>query len=249
MNGYSSSKKNMNKGGMYKTTYAYKCRNNKSQRGYSCDFNRQLNEEAMCNAVLAIINRIASNKKFEELISEKIGTSIDVSDLRKQKADLEKNYRSTSRAIEKLGYELDTLDFDDELYDIKYDDLNSRRFNAMRRLADLQKGIEEIENKISTIKESQLTRDNIYTILLNFDRFFSRFDIEEKKQCLHAMIESIKIRDDLGGGKSGKIDYSKVITAIKFRFPINIKEDELTNIYLTTENTDENIALLTKTQK
>ena len=246
MNGYSSSKKNKNKGGMYKPTYAYKCRNNKIQRGYSCDFNRQLNEDAMCEAIVAIISRIASNEKFERLISEKIGASIDVSDLQKQKSDLEKNYRSTSRAIEKLGYELDTLDFDDELYDIKYDDLNGRRFNAMRRLADLQKEIEKIECQIMTIKESQLTRDNIYTILLNFDRFFSKFDIEEKKQCLHAMIESIEIRNDLGEGKSGKIDYSKVITAVKFKFPISIKEDELTDIYLTNENTDETVVLLSQ---
>ena len=246
MNGYSSSKRNINKGGMYKPTYAYKCRNNKSQRGYICDFNRQLNEEAMCNAVIAIINQIASNEKFEKLISEKIGSTIDISGLQNQKSDLEKNYRSASRVIERLGYELDTLDFDDELYDIKYNDLNGRRFNAMKRLAGLQKEIEETERQISTIKENQLTRDNIYTILLNFDRFFSKFDVEEKKQCLHAMIESIEIRDDLGGGKSGKIDYSKIITAVKFKFPININGDDLTKIYLTTENTDETVVQLSK---
>ena len=247
MNGYSSSKKNKNKGGMYKPTYAYKCRNNKSQRGYVCDFNRQLNEETMCNEVIEIINRIASNEKFEKLISEKIGSTIDVSDLQKQKADLEKNCRSASRAIEKLGYELDTLDYDDELYEIKYEDLNSRRYNAMKRLADLQKEIEGIDSQITTIKESQFTRDKIYKVLIGFDKLFSQLDIEEKKSVLHEMIESIEIRDDLGGGKSGKIDYSTIITAIKFRFPINIKEGELTDIYLTTENTAETVVLMSQT--
>ena len=60
------------------------------------------------------------------------------------------------------------------------------------------------------------------------------------------MIDSIEIRKDLGSGKHGRIDYSKVITAIKFKFPININGDELTDIYLTNENRVESVVLLTK---
>lgn len=246
MNGYSSSKKNHNKGGMYKTTFAYKCRNNKSQRGYVCEFNRQLNEEAMCNAVLEIIHRISSNDRFKILISEKIGASVDVSELQKQKQNYEKNIRSANRTIENLGYQLDSLDFDDELYAVQYDDLNNRRLNAMKRLVELQRNIESVEQQISTIKENQLTKDAIYTLLLNFDYLFQKFDIDEKKRCLHDMIDSIELQKDLGDGKQGRIDYSNVITSIKFKFPINIKEDELTDIYLTEENTDETVVLLVR---
>lgn len=246
MNGYSSSKKNPNKGGMYKTTFAYKCRNNKSQRGYVCGFNRQLNEGSMCNAVLEIIHRISSNDKFKVLISEKIGASVDVSELQKQKQNYEKNIRSANRTIENLGYQLDSLDFDDELYAVQYDDLNNRRLNAMKRLVELQRNIESVEQQISTIKENQLTKDAIYTLLLNFESLFNKFDAEEKKRCLHEMIDSIEIRKDLGSGKQGRIDYSTVITAVKFKFPINIKDDELTDIYLTNENRVETVALLAK---
>ena len=60
------------------------------------------------------------------------------------------------------------------------------------------------------------------------------------------MIDSIEIRKDLGSGKQGRIDYSTVITAVKFKFPINIKGDELTDIYLTNENRVETVALLAK---
>ena len=248
MNGYSSSKKNPNKGGMYKTTFAYKCRNNKSQRGYICNFNRQLNEEAMCNAVLEIIHRISTNDKFKVLISEKIGASVDVSELEKQKQNYEKNIRSANRTIESLGNQLDALDFDDELYFVQFEDLNNRRLNAMKRLVELQRDIENVEQQISTIKENQLTQDAIYTILLNFDYLFNKFNVDEKKKCLHDMIESIEIRNDLGAGKQGRIDYSKVITSIKFKFPINIKENELTDIYLTNENTDETVVLLSRSR-
>ena len=60
------------------------------------------------------------------------------------------------------------------------------------------------------------------------------------------MIDSIDIRKDLGSGKQGRIDYSNVITAIKFKFPINIKGDELTDIYLTNENRVETVCLLSR---
>lgn len=81
------------------------------------------------------------------------------------------------------------------------------------------------------------------TLLLNFESLFNKFDAEEKK-CLHEMIDRIEIRKDLGSGKQDRIDYSKVITAIKFKFPINIKGDELTDIYLTNENLVETVGLL-----
>ena len=116
----------------------------------------------------------------------------------------------------------------------------------MKRLVELQRDIENVEQQISTIKENQLTQDAIYTILLNFDYLFNKFNVDEKKKCLHDMIESIEIRKDLGVGKQGRIDYSNVITSVKFKFPINIKENELTDIYLTNENTDETVALLAK---
>lgn len=246
MNGYSSQKKNISKGGMYKPTFAYKCRNNKSQRGYICDFNRQLNEDSMCNAVIEIINQISSNDKFKQLITEKIGESIDTSELQKQKLDYEKGLRSVSRTIESLGYQLDNLDVEDELYAVQYEDLSNRRLNSMKRLVELQRNIESVEQQISTIRENQLTKDAIYTLLLNFESLFNKFDAEEKKRCLHEMIDSIEIRNDLGSGKQGRIDYSTVITAVKFKFPINIKDDELTDIYPTNENRVETVALLAK---
>ena len=200
----------------------------------------------MCNAVIEIINRISSNEKFKQLITEKIGESIDTSELQKQKLDYEKGLRSVSRTIESLGYQLDNLDVEDELYAVQYEDLSNRRLNSMKRLVELQRNIESVEQQISTIRENQLTKDAIYTLLLNFESLFNKFDAEEKKKCLHEMIDSIELRKDLGSGKQGRIDYSTVITAVKFKFPININGDELTNIYLTNENRIETVVLLSK---
>ena len=193
--------------------------------------------------------RISSNDKFKQLITEKIGESIDTSELQKQKLDYEKGLRSVSRTIESLGYQLDNLDVEDELYAVQYEDLSNRRLNSMKRLVELQRNIESVEQQISTIRENQLTQDAIYTILLNFDSLFNKFNVDEKKKCLHDMIESIEIRKDLGSGKQGRIDYSKVITSIKFKFPINIKENELTDIYLTNESADETVVLMSRSGK
>lgn len=193
--------------------------------------------------------RISSNDKFKQLITEKIEESIDTSELQKQKLDYEKGLRSVSRTIESLGYQLDNLDVEDELYAVQYEDLSNRRLNSMKRLVKLQRNIESVEHQISTLKENQLTQDAIYTLLLNFESLFNKFDAEEKKKCLHEMIDGIEIRKDLGSGKQGRIDYSKVITSIKFKFPINIKENELTDIYLTNENRVETVVLMSRSGK
>lgn len=123
--------------------------------------------------------RISSNDKFKQLITEKIGESIDTSELQKQKLDYEKGLRSVSRTIESLGYQLDNLDVEDELYAVQYEDLSNRRLNSMKRLVELQRNIESVEQQISTIRENQLTQDAIYTILLNFDSLFNKFNVDE----------------------------------------------------------------------
>ncbi len=125
--------------------------------------------------------RISSNDKFKRLITEKIGESIDTSELQKQKLDYEKGLRSVSRTIESLGYQLDNLDVEDELYAVQYEDLSNRRLNSMKHLIELQRNIESVEQQISTIRENQLTKDAIYTLLLNFESLFNKFDAEEKR--------------------------------------------------------------------
>ena len=126
--------------------------------------------------------RISSNDKFKQLITEKIGESIDTSELQKQKLDYEKGLRSVSRTIESLGYQLDNLDVEDELYAVQYEDLSNRRLNSMKRLVELQRNIESVEHQISTLKENQLTKDAIYTLLLNFESLFNKFHAEENKR-------------------------------------------------------------------
>ena len=96
--------------------------------------------------------RISSNDKFKQLITEKIGESIDTSELQKQKLDYEKGLRSVSRTIESLGYQLDNLDVEDELYAVQYEDLSNRRLNSMKHLIELQRNIESVEHQISTLK-------------------------------------------------------------------------------------------------
>ena len=71
---------------------------------------------------------------------------------------------------------MDNLDVEDELYAVQYEDLSNRRLNSMKRLVELQRNIESVEQQISTIKGNQLTKDAIYTLLLNFESLFNKFD-------------------------------------------------------------------------
>ena len=245
LNGFSSIKQNKNKGGMYKTTYAYKCRNNKTQRGHICGFNRQLNEEAMCNEVILMLNKLATIDAFTTMVAEKIGAGVDVSNLEDELKLYEKNRAKAKRNAERLGIDIDNLDYDDEAYEAKRENLIERWETAVKQESEYNKKADEIRRRIKAAKEKQLTRESIITILSNFKVWYNEMNDEERKKLLHELIERIEIRKNLGEGKSGRLDYSNIIERIVLAIPISIN-GEISEIYLTKENTVETVVLLSK---
>ena len=68
---------------------------------------------------------------------------------------------------------------------------------------------------------------------------------DERKKLLHELIERIEIRSDLGEGKSGRLDYSSIIEKIVLAIPVSIN-GELSEIYLTKENTVETVVFMSR---
>ena len=47
------------------------------QRGQKCDFNKQIQEEVLDNAVVEVIIKLVSNPKFAAMMQEKISSKVD----------------------------------------------------------------------------------------------------------------------------------------------------------------------------
>lgn len=82
----------------------------------------------------------------------------------------------------------------------------------------------------------KLTGDNIYKVLIYFDKLYDAMNEQEKRQIMEALISEIQIYEE-------RQPNGQWLKSIKFRLPI-IEEDM--NLSLDNNNHVETVALLTR---
>lgn len=60
------------------------------QRGQKCDFNKQIQEEVLDNAVVEVIIKLVSNPKFAAMMQEKINSKVDTTAIEQEITAAEK---------------------------------------------------------------------------------------------------------------------------------------------------------------
>ncbi|MCR4593925.1 MAG: recombinase family protein [Clostridiales bacterium] len=225
-------------------TYDYGCKNHINVlRGHEkCPFSRQFNEDKMCAQILKVIDAIAENDEFAKAIAEKINAAVDVSELEGIKSNYEKDLRRAQISLTRISNECDLLNPEDPTYEVAYDNCRERMNKMYQRITELKQLISDSISKINAAYESKLTLSNINEILKNFGKLYSSFSEEEKRSCLHLLIESIEVQNY----DKKPLDYSNVIKSIKFRFPLNTNGDETSGLYLTDEKNAETVVLLSR---
>lgn len=73
----------------YKSFSYYSCKHRKMQRGQKCDFNKQIQEEVLDNAVVEVIIKLVSNPKFAAMMQEKINSKVDTTAIEQEIAAAE----------------------------------------------------------------------------------------------------------------------------------------------------------------
>ncbi len=103
--------------------------------------------------------------------------------------------------------------------------------------------IENTENQLvaarakkMAIEAEKLTGDNIYKVLIYFDKLYSVMDDQEKRQLMESLISEIQIYEE-------RQPSGQWLKSIKFRLPI-IEEDM--NLSLDNNAHIEAVCLLTK---
>ena len=100
----------------YKSFSYYSCKHRKMQHGQKCDFNKQIQEEVLDNAVVEVIIKLVSNPKFAAMMQEKISMKVDTSAIEQEIAAQEKQLRQSYSVKARLMEEIDSLDPDDKHY-------------------------------------------------------------------------------------------------------------------------------------
>lgn len=204
-------------GTKYKDFFYYGCKHRNMNRGYKCDYKKQINEELLDNSVSEIIIKLVSNPKFASMMQDKINMQVDTTAIEQELANYEKQLRQAYGVKSKLIEEIDSLDPDDRHYINRKADLDNRLYNMYDKIEGIENQLIAARAKKQSIEAEKLTSDNIYKVLIYFEKLYAVMNESERRQLIEALISEIQIYEE-------RQPNGQWIKSIKFRLPI-IEED------------------------
>ena len=219
------------------TRYYYYCKNKNGATGHSCTFRTNIEQQEMNKLVADIICATVRQPMFAKAIEEKIGKAIDTSDLEKQLEAARGKLRLVLGTKTRLEQQLDSLDESDPHFARKNLDLQRRYDEQYDLQEEAEEEITSIQDQIQTIRQEQLTGDNIYRLLLAFDKLYNTCSEAEQKELMRAIIERIDLYPE-------KPKDGCWIRKIVFNFPVPVNGEEVKEFPLENQTMLETVCLL-----
>lgn len=211
-------------GSKYKDFFYYSCKHRKLTHGKKCTFNKQIRQELLDEAIAEVITKLVSNPKFANLMQEKIDMKIDTKGLDDEINNYEKELRKNNALKIKIVDELDSLDVEAKHYDRRKNDLDDRLYRMYDKLDDLENHIVDAKARKRTVEQEKMTGDNIYRVLIYFDKLYKLMDEKERRQLVESLVSEMEIYEE-------KKPSGQWLKSIEFKLPI-IKEDT----YISLDN-------------
>ena len=226
-------------GTKYKDFFYYGCKHRQMIHGHKCDFKKQINEELLDAAVAEIISKLVSKPKFASMMQKEINMKVDTSALEQEIAALEKQLRQCYAVKTRLAEDIDMLDPEDRHYSRMKTDMEDRLYKMYDKIDDLESQVIDVKAKKRAIEADKVTGNNIYKILIYFDKLYAVMDQNEKRQFVETLIDEIQIYEE-------RKPNGQWLKSIKFKLPI-IEEDF--EMRLDNDAQDECVACLEKQEK
>lgn len=228
------------KSGEYKDDFYYKCLHRKKvDETNFCNFRLVLNQDEVNHQVEGIILDMVASPKFRDHMIRKLEEKVDVSSLEMEKSQIREQLRQVMGAKKKLTEMMERLDINDKHYDRKYQDMQDRMDILYDRISDLEDAIADIDARIRGAYGEKITTDQLYKILLSFDKMYYRMTDLEKKQFMRDFIDEIELYPE-------KQEDGRILKQLSLGFPVFYEGFEGDTIRLHKENTVETVALLTR---
>jgi site-specific DNA recombinase len=226
-------------GSLYKSYFYYACKHRLKVDGHNCGYRKQLKQEKIDNAVAEIIFGLVKNPMFKKAIKNKINSNIDTREIERELKNQKGAYTQTEGSINKLAEMIDSLNVNDPLYDRKFKDLQNRLDRQYEKLKCIEIEMKEKEKRILNIKADKIKDENVYRILVTFDKIYPKLTDQEKKELMGSFLESVEIlpSDEENG---------RILKSLKFAFPIFFDGIERENISWDNATTVECVVKLEK---
>ena len=227
-------------GTKYKDFFYYGCKHRTMTRGHKCDYKKQINEDVLDEAVVEVITKLVANPRFASMMQEKINMKVDTTVIDQEITALEKQLKQSYAVKRKTLEEIEALDPDARHYKRLKTDLDDLLYRMYDKIDDQEQSLIEARAKKQSIESEKVTGDNIYKILIYFDKFYSLMNEEERRKLMESLIEEIQIYEE-------RQPNGQWLKSITFRLPI-IEKDMIISVGdgLDSEQHVETVVLMSR---
>ena len=230
-------------GTKYKDFFYYGCKHRTMTRGHKCDYKKQVNEDVLDAAVVEVITKLVANPQFASMMQDKINMKVDTTVIDQEITALEKQLKQSYAVKRKTLEEIETLDPDGRHYKRLKADLDDRLYRMYDKIDEQEQSLIEAKAKKQSIESEKVTGDNIYKILIYFDKFYSLMNEEEQRKLMESLIEEIQIYEE-------RQPNGQWLKSITFRLPIIEKDMKISvGNGLDSEQHVETVVLMSRVER
>ena len=175
-------------------------------------------------------------KEHKTVFLQKIGGKLDTQELDAEMESLRKQLRQLTGTKDRLGEQIDALDYDDPHYTRKAQDLQERQDKLYDQIAAIEVSMAEVQTRMENIRQHRISTDNVYQFLLYSDKLYGQFTELEKKTFMNSFIERVEIFPE-------RQSDGRIIKRIEFRFPVYIQGAERTALSWDETDMSETVLL------
>lgn len=157
-----------------KIRYCYYCKNTVNATGHKCTFRCNIEKSQIDDVLAKLITAMTREGKFKDAIQDRIGATVDTSDLEKQLSVLNANIHQAETIKTRLEQQMDNQDVTDIHYDKKISDLQRRLDTRYDKIDEVEEAIADLKSQVYELNKNQIDADSIYGFLNAFNELYAR---------------------------------------------------------------------------
>ena len=139
----------------------------------------------------------------------KVDTTAIVQEIAAYEKQLRQHYSTKSRLME----EIDSLDPDDRHFIARKSDLDDRLYKMYDKIEEVENGLMDARAKKQAIEANKITGDNIYKILICFDKLYATMTEAERRRLVEILIDEVQIYPE-------RQPNGQWLKSVRFKLPI-----------------------------
>ena len=209
--------------------------------GHKCTFRRNIEQSQIDDMLAKLITAMTKEGKFKDAIQDKIGATVDTTDLEKQLSVLNASLHQAETIKTRLEQQMDNLDVTDTHYDKKISDLQRRLDAQYDRIDEVEETRAELKSQIYELKKNQIDADSIYGFLGAFNEVYSECTgavpiIKEGKEV--AQIKGISLDKEKSDEHMVSLEKLSTLETVVLLSQLKQKPDDYINVTIELDDMD-----------